>query len=71
MNPAFETWTKGGIKYIAVPQNGGFAVLAETGEWYGCFLSVASFRKRQDSDILDAPLSARATLAVRTYEQAP
>ena len=51
MDTIFETWTLGGVRFLAVPfsGNGNVTICDENGAFYGSFASVERFRHLQQS----------------------
>ena len=49
MNKAFETWTSGGLRFLAWPIDTGVAVMDENGNNYGAWMGSKSFRKHYDA----------------------
>ena len=45
----FETWTFGGVRFLAVPFARNVAICDENGKFYGSFVSVERFRHLQQS----------------------
>ena len=60
---AFETWMHAGKRFLAVNCDQGVHIITETGENYGTWYSVASFRSRKAEAI---EVLGIATLTVRT-----
>ena len=74
--PAFVTWRHRGEHFLAVPHDGGVAIVSEHGDWYGAWESVARFRSVQAGTATGqgkalrqaaaTPLPGRAAVGVRT-----
>lgn len=67
MSKHWEHWTHKGVEYIAVPsgeQGGSVAIMDETGNFYGAFFDVSSFRDRQGKPEAWTPLHQNATLKI-------
>lgn len=63
METAFSTWTTGGVRFLAVPHPSGVFVVDESGNSYGVWMSVESFRASLGSGT--ATILGKASVSVR------
>lgn len=46
MDKRFITWKVGAVRFLAVPNDRGYMILNDAGDWFGGWQSVEEFRKR-------------------------
>lgn len=60
---AFETWTKGGIRFLSFAGGSGVIVIDQAGRNYGSWSTLARFRELQDAgNDISKPLDSRVML---------